>query len=413
MLGDDGGVQAPIKGGSKVLLKVNTCKKHTLSTTLLISSSACAADVCSLLGGKLELSADDLQRHNLIAVRTNVTPKLTYTLRTLLGDDVVVEMEAQLLARAPCSRSTVRWFFKDAHTAPLSFDGNLSGDEDEDWGEGGDGDCRGSGSSMRNGSYQADAAAASTCVGGEDHCCLPLKEYMRVGTRSGLVLVKSRRDPHLWRRRLLILGGDMLMCFNTATDPPRRRVITLDGHTDILSLASYRGVNNVIVLENAHFRDQGSVVLAAPSATERASWAKALRETSEYRRQNDVIAQAEMLLTDEVYVRLKQAHDRLGPILKGSGVRDLLTSGLETMRRMGTGHPVMNMDIAACYRPLRGGDALDRKVSTVAMTMTPMCIRQQRCRTFNHPTSVSTYTYTYTHTHTYIHTYIHTHLTST
>ena len=388
----DGGVQAPIKGGSKVLLKVNTCKTHTLSTTLLISSSTCAADVCSLLGSKLELSAEDLQRHNLIAVRTNVTPKLTYTLRTLLDDDVVVDMEAQLVARAPCTRSTVRWFFKDAHTAPLSFDGNLSGDDEEDWGEGGgDGDGRGSGSSIRDGSYQADAAAV-TSVGGEEHCVLPLKEYMRVGTRSGLVLVKSRRDPHLWRRRLLILGGDTLMCFNTATDPPRRRVITLDGHTDILSLASYRGVNNVIVLENAHFRDQGSVVLAAPSATERASWAKALRETSEYRRQNDVIAQAEMLLTDEVYVRLKQAHDRLGPILKGPGVRGLLTGGLETMRRMGTGHPVMNMDIAACYRPLRGGDALDRKVQRV---ITPVCTRRQQCCRTANPPSASTCTRTH------------------
>jgi len=371
----------------KVLLKVNTCKKHTLSTTLVVSSSTSAGDVCRLLGSKLEVPVNDLDRHCLIAVRTNMRGKVSYTLRTLRKDDLVLEFGASFQKRGGqgSSRSVLRWYFKDSHTAPLSFDGNLSGDdddedEDEDEDDHDDDETveveeQEPTPDVRNDESKAvtdrvgDLSVSSTDLDyvygvtgrrrDEHQARLPLKEYMRLGSRTGLVLVRSRRDENLWCKRLLVFG-ESVWCFNTSSDPPRKRIIDIDGTTDIISLPVYRGVHNVIVIEKPHEKEQGSII-AMGSQSERLSWAKELRAYAEHRRDNDMIAQAEMLVTDEGYVRLQHAHESLQPLLDGDVVRCMLQDGYDGLWRMGSGHLKMNTDVLACYPASSGGDALDMK----------------------------------------------------
>lgn len=322
-------------GGDKVLLKVNTCKTHTLSITLRIQNTASAGDVCELLGNKLEIRGEAFVRHNLILVRKSVFPRsrVITTLHTLSSDDVVTNVRDRSIERCSGLHCELLWYFKDKEAEPLQIDGYVSGESDSDEDEGGERDSP-----------------------------LPLRVFMPGSKRSGIVLKKSRRDPNLWRERLLVLYEDTLICFNMKRSPVRRSIIVLDGDLAVSEKSTYMGADNIIMLDRLHVMGAGSTVFRVRNKSERSAWICDILSIAKQRQENEAIVHAEMMMTDETYVRLRNAQQRLETVLHAPSSNDIFLNGTTQLGLMGTGNRECDPSINACWlAPRNASTALDRK----------------------------------------------------
>jgi hypothetical protein len=118
--------------------------------------------------------------HSLYDDGTSSSSRVRHVLRTVRPTESVLAVlrnveskQAQLHGISPSPSSSTssrssRWFFKDSRSAPLELDGDVSG----------------------NSSSEED-----------EECSISDFNYIKTCEKKGFMLLRSSKDPNLWRKR--------------------------------------------------------------------------------------------------------------------------------------------------------------------------------------------------------------------
>lgn len=284
-------------GEGPVLIRIHLQDSYASSTTIRVTNSTIARDICHVIDEKLGIPEDDRLFDTLICVCTGFDGKINqHWLKTLKSEDAVMHFQTKMLEKRKASTTntdiintlTCNWYFKDIRSAPLQLDGETSGNSSSD---------------------------------DEEEMTLNDLIYLGSGDRRAVLHKRSSRDPNLWRRRLCILT-DKLWCVNLKKKAPWATCIPLDGQASLQDNAPELQYPYGIIVRctkgNTHF-------LRASSASEQHIWCDELQDRVAFGGENSVLHMAEMIICDEEKARTDRRNRILLDCIRTSEVKSSLT----------------------------------------------------------------------------------------
>jgi hypothetical protein len=280
-----------------ILLRIHLQDSYASSTTIRVTNSTAARDVCHVIDEKLGIPEGDRVFDTLICVCTGFDGKINqHWLKTLKSDDTIIRFQNKMLAKRKAltkntdiiNTMTCNWYYKDIRSAPLQLDGETSGNSSSE---------------------------------GEEEIALNDLIYLGSGDRRAVLQKRSSRDPNLWRRRLCVLN-DKLWCVNLKKKAPWATCIPLDGQASLQDNASELQYPHGIIVRcsggNTHF-------LRASSASEQHIWCDELQDRVAFGGENSVLYMAEMIICDEEKMRTDRRNKILMDCLLTGEVKSSLT----------------------------------------------------------------------------------------
>ena len=260
------------------LIRVTLFDSHAMSTILRTYAHTTAGDLHAILSTKLDISEDTANFFSLIlihSVEMDVGPT-RFIVRTIQSSEKVLDVvknveDAHKVEGKGDAISS--FYFKDVRSAPLEFDGDVSGTESSD-----------------------DEEVSPSDL-----------NYLKQCERKGFLLVQSSIDPHLYRKRWCVLG-EKLWAISLSKQTLKSRVIhdciciTKDDCTFIVSES---------VKKSVQFRAQ--------SMQEQELWTGDLLEKALNKMDDDILMMAETIICDEEYTRESRLHTNL-PSVSCNGV---------------------------------------------------------------------------------------------
>ena len=286
-----------------MLIRINLQGSYTSSTTIRVTNTTKASDVCHLIDQKLGIPEDDRIYSSLICVVSGFDGKTNqHWLKTLASGHCVLQFQQYMMdKRKAVSKNfdilnslICSWYYKDIRSLPLQLDGDMSGNSSSD---------------------------------NEEE--IPLNDliYLGSGDRRAVMQKKSSKDPNLWRRRLYVLT-DKLWCINLKKRAPWVSCIPLDGSAslqeDTPELKYPYGIIIRTSTGHTHF-------LRACSASEQHIWCSELQDRVALWRENAVLHMAEMIICDEEAARVQRRNKVLMECIRTVEVREALAELLPEM----------------------------------------------------------------------------------
>jgi hypothetical protein len=170
-------------------------------------------------------------------------------------------------------------YFKDIRTAPIEFEGDVSGD------------------------------SAS-----EDECDLPTNDLCYLSTeKSGFLLKRSYKDVNVWRRRRCIITDTSIWCVHEQDNKHRVTQIVLDGpvylHEDLAELNYPFGLAVQSNRKTFFFR--------ASSTEEQYAWLEEITQRAQHTTENSLLSMAEVIISGEEERKNQHCSSTLKGVLRG------------------------------------------------------------------------------------------------
>lgn len=263
-----------------VLLRIHLTDSYAASTTIKITNSTIADDVCQAISVKLGVSENDKIFDSLICVVNGFDGKtVSHWMKTLKKSDNILQFQATMLKKRAAlvknpdllNSLTTSWYYKDIRSVPLQLDGDISGNSSSD---------------------------------DEQEISLNDLIYFGSGDRRAVLFKRSSRDHNLWRKRLCLLN-DKLWCINLKKKAPYATCIHLNGKVMSQEAAPDLNYPNGIIIQ---IPNQVTYFLRTNSLSEQSIWKEELQDRAAYGIENAVLYMGEMITCDEEQARGLKKH---------------------------------------------------------------------------------------------------------